>query len=178
MQVLDSTIANVSIPTIAGDLGISTGSGHWVITSFTVANGISLPLTGWLMQRFGIVRTSVFAILMFTAASFLCGIAWNLPSLLAFRVLQGAVSGPMIPGSQALLLRIFPPQLTEHWRSRSGRSRPWWRRSSGQSLAAISPTTTSWPWIFLINLPVGLLERVYLLALHSATGTRRPANCR
>jgi len=157
MQVLDSTIANVSIPTIAGDLGISTDQGTWVITSFTVANGISLPLTGWLMQRFGIVRTSVLAILMFTAASFLCGIAWNLPSLLAFRVLQGAVSGPMIPGSQALLLLIFPPQ-------RRALALAIWSITTlvapivGPILGGYISDNYSWPWIFLINVPIGLLS--------------------
>ena len=110
MQVLDSTIANVSIPTISGNLGVAPDQGTWVITSFAVANGVSVPLTGWLMQRYGVVRTFVFSVLAFTLASFLCGIAWSLPSLVAFRVLQGAVSGPMIPGSQALLIAIFPAE--------------------------------------------------------------------
>lgn len=77
MQVLDTTIANVSIPTIAGNLGVSPDQGTWVITSFAVANGISVPLTGWLMQRFGVVRTFVVSVLLFTLASFLCGIAWS-----------------------------------------------------------------------------------------------------
>src|SRR5690242_21804413 len=108
MQVLDTTIANVSIPTISGNLGVSPDQGTWVITSFAVANGISVPLTGWLMQRFGVVKTFVASVTAFTIASFLCGIAWSLPSLILFRVLQGGVSGPMIPGSQALLLSIFP----------------------------------------------------------------------
>src|ERR1700691_297381 len=81
MQVLDSTIANVSLPTIAGNLGVSTDSGTWVITSFAVANGVTVPLTGWLMGRFGVVRTFTAAVLAFTIASFLCGIAWSLPSL-------------------------------------------------------------------------------------------------
>src|SRR5262252_6372218 len=94
MQVLDSTIANVSIPTIAGNLGASTDQGTWVITSFAVANGISVPLTGWLMQRFGAVRTFAATVAAFTVASWLCGLAWNLPLLIAFRVLQGGVSGP------------------------------------------------------------------------------------
>src|SRR5712671_5746147 len=110
MQVLDTTIANVSIPTIAGYLGVSSDQGTWIITSFAVANGVSVPLTGWLMQRFGVVRTFVISIALFTIASLLCGLAWSLPSLIAFRVLQGAVSGPMIPGSQALLIMIFPPR--------------------------------------------------------------------
>ncbi|MEI9929531.1 MAG: MFS transporter [Rhizomicrobium sp.] len=109
MQVLDTTIANVSLPTIAGNLGASTDQGTWVITSFAVSNGVAVPLTGWLMQRYGVVRTFVAAVLMFTVASFLCGIAWNLNALIGFRILQGAVSGPMIPGSQALLISIFAP---------------------------------------------------------------------
>ncbi len=157
MQVLDSTIANVSIPTIAGDLGISTDQGTWVITSFTVANGISLPLAAWLMQRFGVVRTSVLAIAMFTAASLLCGIAWDLPSLLAFRVLQGAVSGPMIPGSQALLLLVFPPQ-------KRTLALAIWSITTlvapivGPILGGYISDNYSWPWIFLINVPVGILS--------------------
>src|SRR6202034_2882737 len=103
-------IANVSIPTISGDLGVSSDQGTWVITSFAVANGVSVPLTGWLMQRYGVVRTFVTSVLLFTMASFLCGVAWSLSSLIIFRVLQGAVSGPMIPGSQALLMSLFPPE--------------------------------------------------------------------
>ncbi|MDB5736577.1 MAG: emrB, partial [Sphingomonas bacterium] len=87
MQVLDGTIANVSLPTIAGNLGVSTDNGTWVITSFAVANGVTVPLTGWLMGRFGVVRTFVAAVFLFTIASFLCGIAWSLPSLIGFRIL-------------------------------------------------------------------------------------------
>src|SRR5215469_9229491 len=87
MNVLDTTIANVSIPTISGDLGVSSDQGTWVITSFAVANGVSVPLTGWLMQRFGVVRTFVASVALFTMASLLCGLAWSLPSLIVFRVL-------------------------------------------------------------------------------------------
>src|SRR5580658_6942987 len=108
MQVLDSTIANVSLPTIAGNLGASTDQSTWVITAFAVANGIGVPMTGWLMGRYGVVKTFVFSVFAFTVASFLCGVAWSLPSLIFFRILQGGVSGPMIPGSQALLISIFP----------------------------------------------------------------------
>src|SRR6202789_3591897 len=110
MQVLDSTIANVSLRTIPGNLGVSSDQGTWVITSFAVANGIGVPLTGWLMGRYGVVRTFVAPVLVFTTASLLCGLAWGLPSLIFFRILQGGVSGPMIPGSQALLISIFPPE--------------------------------------------------------------------
>jgi DHA2 family multidrug resistance protein len=94
MQVLDTTIANVSIPTIAGYLGVSSDQGTWIITSFAVANGVSVPLTGWLMRRFGVVRTFVTSVLLFTLASFLCGISGNMTELILFRVLQGGVSGP------------------------------------------------------------------------------------
>ncbi|HWK48230.1 MAG TPA: DHA2 family efflux MFS transporter permease subunit, partial [Steroidobacter sp.] len=155
MQVLDTTIANVSIPTIAGNLGASADQGTWVITSFAVANGISVPLTGWLMQRFGIVRTFAFAVLAFTVASFLCGIAWNLESLVFFRVLQGAVSGPMVPGSQALLLLLFPP-------AKKGLALALWSMTTlvapimGPMLGGWISDNATWPWIFYINIPVGI----------------------
>ena len=117
----------------------STDQGTWVITSFAVANGIGVPLTGWLMGRYGVVRTFVVSVLAFTVASFLCGIAWSLPSLIFFRVLQGGVSGPDDPGSQALLISIFPPtSAAPRWAS--GPSPPWWRRSAARSWAAIFPT--------------------------------------
>jgi DHA2 family multidrug resistance protein len=157
MQVLDTTIANVSIPTIAGNLGVSPDQGTWVITSFAVANGVSVPLTGWLMQRYGVVRTFALSVLMFTIASFLCGIAWSLPSLIAFRVLQGAVSGPMIPGSQALLIGIFPPE-------KRGAALAIWSITTlvapicGPILGGYISDNYTWPWIFLINLPVGLFS--------------------
>ncbi|HEX3139914.1 MAG TPA: MFS transporter, partial [Rhizobacter sp.] len=104
MNVLDSSIANVSIPAISGDMGVSPAQGTWVITSFGVANAISVPLTGWLTQRFGQVRLFTASILLFVLASWLCGFAPNIESLIAFRVFQGLVAGPMIPLSQTLLL--------------------------------------------------------------------------
>jgi len=155
MQVLDTTIANVSIPTIAGNLGISADQGTWIITSFAVANGVSVPLTGWLMQRFGVVRTFALSILLFTLASFLCGIAWSLPVLIVSRVLQGAVSGPMIPGSQALLLSLFPAQ-------KKGTALAIWSMTTlvapicGPILGGYISDNYPWEWIFLINVPVGL----------------------
>src|SRR6267378_3123869 len=97
MNVLDTSIANVSIPSISGDLGVSSDQGTWVITSFAVANAISVPLTGWLTQRFGQVRLFVGSVLLFVLASWLCGLAPNIESLIFFRVLQGLVAGPMIP---------------------------------------------------------------------------------
>jgi DHA2 family multidrug resistance protein len=154
--VLDTTIANVSIPTISGTLGVAADQGTWVITSFAVANGISVPLTGWLMQRYGVVRTFVFSVLAFTVASFLCGAAWSLPTLIFFRVLQGAVSGPMVPGSQALLLMLFP--------EKKGTALAIWSMTTliapimGPILGGWISDNASWPWIFFINLPVGLFS--------------------
>ena len=110
MQVLDTSIANVSIPAIAGDLAVSANQGTWVITSFAVSNAIFLPLTGWLAKRFGEVRLFVLATLLFSVASWMCGLAPNLPVLVAFRALQGAVAGPMIPLSQSLLLGSYPKE--------------------------------------------------------------------
>src|SRR4051812_44671583 len=156
MQVLDTTIANVSLPTIAGNLGVSADQGTWVVTAFAVANGASVPLTGWLMGRYGVVKTFVGSVVLFTIASFLCGISWNLPSLIAFRILQGAVSGPMIPGSQALLIMIFPA-------ARRGTALAIWSMTTlvapicGPILGGYISDNISWPWIFLINLPVGVL---------------------
>ncbi len=155
MNVLDTSIANVSIPAISGDLGVSPNQGTWIITSFAVANAISVPLTGWLTERFGQVRLFILTTLLFVVASFLCGMATSMAMLVAFRVLQGAVAGPMIPLSQTILLASYP------------------REKAGTALAMFSMTilvapvvgplmggwitdNISWPWIFFINVPVGL----------------------
>src|ERR1700722_13665256 len=108
MNVLDTSIANVSIPSVCGDLGVSSDQGTWVITSFAVANAISVPLTGWLTERVGQVRLFMASIILFVISSWMCGLAPTLPFLLASRVLQGAVAGPMIPLSQTLLLASYP----------------------------------------------------------------------
>ncbi|CAG0945253.1 Multidrug export protein EmrB [Gammaproteobacteria bacterium] len=155
MQVLDSTIANVSLPTIAGNLGVSATQGTWIVTSFAVANGVAVPLTGWLMGRFGVVRVFVASVTLFTLSSLLCGLAWDLGSLIAFRVLQGAVSGPMIPGSQTLLIAIFPP-------NRRSTALGVWSMTTligpvaGPILGGYICDNYHWSWIFLINVPVGL----------------------
>ncbi|WP_085809003.1 DHA2 family efflux MFS transporter permease subunit [Sphingomonas sp. TZW2008] len=155
MMVLDTTIANVSLPTIAGNLGVSSDNSTWIVTAFAVANGISVPLTGWLMRRFGVVRTFCVSLTLFTIASFLCGVAWDLPSLIAFRVLQGAVSGPMMPGSQALLISVFPPD------KRSTALGIWSMTTlvapiMGPILGGFISDNYHWSWIFLINVPFGI----------------------
>src|SRR3954470_21177084 len=97
MQVLDTTIANVALPTISGNLGVSPEQGTWVITSFAVSNAIALPLTGWLTQRYGQVRLFTASVVLFVLASLACGLAPSIELLILFRVIQGAVAGPMIP---------------------------------------------------------------------------------
>ena len=97
MNVLDTSIANVSIPAIAGNLGVSPAQGTWVITSFGVANAISVPLTGWLAQRIGAVRLFTTSVVLFVLSSWMCGLATSLEMLVAARVLQGLVAGPMMP---------------------------------------------------------------------------------
>jgi DHA2 family multidrug resistance protein len=157
MQVLDTTIANVSIPTIAGNLGVSSDQGTWIITSFAVANGVSVPLTGWLMRRFGVVRTFVTSVALFTVASFLCGISTNMTELILLRVVQGGVSGPIIPGSQALLLTLFPE-------NKKGTALAIWSMTTlvapicGPILGGYISDNYAWGWIFLINVPVGIFS--------------------
>jgi DHA2 family multidrug resistance protein len=159
MQVLDSTIANVSLPTIAGNLGASTDDATWVITAFAAANGVTVPLTGWLMGRFGVVRTFVVSVALFTLTSFLCGLASSLPMLVVFRLLQGAVSGPMIPGSQALLIAIFPAH-------KRALALGIWSITAlvgpvaGPILGGYICDNYRWSLIFLINVPVGLFSGV------------------
>lgn len=155
MSVLDISIANVSIPAIAGDLGVSSSQGTWIVTSFGVATAISMPLTGWMVQRLGTVRLFTLSVLLFTMMSFFCGAAPTIETLVFFRVLQGVVAGPMIPLCQALLLRSFPPE----------------RAGSALSLLALTAFAApvagpllggwltdnwSWRWIFHVNVPVGV----------------------
>ena len=116
MNVLDVSIANVSIPAIAGDLGVSPNQGTWVITSFAVSNAISVPLTGWLTQRFGQVRLFLATIVLFVISSLLCGLAPSMGMLILFRVIQGVVAGPMIPlppsGRRTASTCSRPPPIT------------------------------------------------------------------
>ncbi len=157
MNVLDSSIANVSIPAIAGDLGVSPNQGTWVITSFGVANAISVPLTGWLAQRFGAVRLFTTSILLFVLTSFLCGFAPSLELLVVFRVLQGLAAGPMIPLSQTLLLSSYPA-------AKAGTALALWGMTTlvapiaGPLLGGWITDNFTWPWIFYINVPVGLFS--------------------
>ncbi|SIT46678.1 Multidrug export protein EmrB [Paraburkholderia piptadeniae] len=155
MNVLDTSIANVAIPTISGNLGVSVDEGTWVITVFAASNAVSIPLTGWFTQRFGQIRLFVGAILGFVIASWLCGVAPSLPVLLLARVFQGAVAGPLIPLSQAILLNSWPKE-------KSSSALSLWAMTAtvgpiaGPALGGWITDSYSWSWIFYINIPVGI----------------------
>ncbi|HEX5305476.1 MAG TPA: DHA2 family efflux MFS transporter permease subunit [Dyella sp.] len=163
MQVLDTTIANVSLPTIAGNLGVSSNQSTWVITSFAVSMAIALPLTGFLTRRFGEVKLFIWCTLLFALTSFLCGISQSMGMLIVFRAIQGAVAGPMYPITQSLLISIYPPA------------------KRGMALALLAMVTVvapiagpilgglitdnySWPWIFFINVPIGIFASMVVAA--------------
>ncbi len=159
MTILDTSVTNVSIPTISGDLGVSPTQGTWIITSYSVAIAISLPLTGWLTTRFGQVRLFLASVVLFTLTSLLCGMANSLEAMVAFRVIQGLVAGPMVPLSQSLLMSTFP-------RERAGFALALWSMTAlvapviGPLLGGAISEYATWPWIFYLNVPVGIMVAV------------------
>jgi len=171
MVVLDTTIANVSVAHIAGGLGISSSEGTWVITSYAVAEAICVPLTGWLAKRFGTVRVFAFGMAGFGLFSMLCGMAWSLGSLVAFRIGQGLCGGPLMPISQTLLLRIFPKE-------RHAQATGIWAMTTivapilGPILGGTISDNWSWHWIFFINIPIAAICAFGALALLRQTETK------
>ena len=164
LVVLNTTIANVSVPTIAGNLGISSSQGTWVITSYAVAEAITVPLTGFLAKRFGAQRVFLVCYLGFAGASFLCGISHSLGMLLGMRVLMGLVGGPIMPLSQMLLLRIFPKE-------KATLATVIWAMTTligpvaGPILGGIICDSVGWPWIFHIMVPMAVVGGSALIFL-------------
>ncbi len=151
--ILDTTITNVSVPHIAGGLAISPSQGTWTITSYAVAEAITVPLTGWLASRFGTYRTLMFSLSGFALFSVLCGLARTIELLVVFRILQGLSGGPLMPLTQTLLMRIYPPE-------KMTQAMALWGVTTicapifGPLIGGYISDNWSWPWIFYINLPI------------------------
>jgi DHA2 family multidrug resistance protein len=159
MEVLDTTVVNVSLPHIAGSMSSTVEEGTWTLTSYLVANAIILPMTGWLARQFGRKRLLLAAIIGFTSASFMCGLAPNLATLIIFRVIQGAAGGTMQPLSQAIMLEAFPPE-------DRGKAMAFWALCIvtapilGPVIGGWLTDAYSWRWVFYINIPVGIISFV------------------
>jgi len=157
LEVLDTTVVNVSLPHIAGNLSATIEEVTWVLTSYLVANAIVLPMTGWLANYFGRKNLLMASVVGFTASSFLCGAAPTLPFLVLFRVIQGLCGGALQPISQAVLLEAFPPE-------GRGKAMGFWGLGIvvapvlGPVFGGWLTDSYSWRWVFYINLPVGILS--------------------
>jgi DHA2 family multidrug resistance protein len=164
MEVLDITIVNVSVPHIAGSLGVSPQEGTWAISSYSLASAIMQPLSGWIGRQFGEVRAFCVSVLLFVAMSILCGLATSMPMLVVGRLLQGAGSGPMVALSLSLLLNNYPNE-------KKGLALALWAMTVviapifGPILGGYLTDNYSWPWIFYINVPVGVLAAIVTWAL-------------
>ncbi|WP_430389388.1 DHA2 family efflux MFS transporter permease subunit [Dyella sp. 20L07] len=164
MEVLDMTIVNVAVPHISGSLGVSASEGTWTISSYSLASAIMQPLTGWIARRFGEVRTFVTSVFLFVVFSMLCGLATSMPMLVFARLMQGAGSGPMVALSLTLLLSSYP-------KAKQGIALALWAMTVvvapifGPILGGWLTDNFSWPWIFYINLPVGILAGVITWSL-------------
>src|SRR6266508_1064153 len=156
MEVLDTTVVNVSLPHIASSMAATTEEATWTLTSYLVANAIILPMTGWLAGRFGRKRLLLMAVTGFTAASFLCGLAPSLGFLIIFRIIQGACGGGLQPLSQAVLLESFPAE-------KRGQAMAFWALGIvvapmlGPVAGGWLTDNYSWRWVFYINVPIGVI---------------------
>jgi MFS transporter, DHA2 family, multidrug resistance protein len=161
MEVLDTTVVNVSLPHIAGNLSSTNEEATWALTSYLVANAIVLPMTGWLANFFGRKRLLIGSVTGFTLASFFCGFSPSLPFLIFFRVIQGATGGGLQPLSQAIMLEVFPPR-------ERGKAMAFWALGIvvapmlGPVLGGWLTDNFSWRWVFYINIPIGLLALVMI----------------
>jgi len=174
MNILDLTIVNVAVPTMAGYFAVTPTQATWIITSYAVAEAIMLPLAGFFAGRYGEVRTFVAGTMLFTLASLLCAASITFPMLLAARVLQGVFGASMIPLSQTLLTTIYPPH-------KRGLALVIWAMTTviapiaGPLSGGWLTDNFSWHWIFLINLPVGLLVGMSVASLLAGRDAIQPA---
>ncbi|HEX4173403.1 MAG TPA: DHA2 family efflux MFS transporter permease subunit, partial [Acetobacteraceae bacterium] len=164
MEIMDISIANVSLPHIAGDLSSSQNESTWVLTSYLVTNAIVMPISGWLSNRFGRKRFFLTCIIGFTIASLLCGLAPNLASLIALRALQGAAGGGLQPSGQAILADSFPPEKRGMASAVYGIAAVV-APTVGPTLGGWITDNYEWRWIFLINVPVGIALVFLVMAL-------------
>src|SRR2546423_1632434 len=161
MEVLDTTVVNVSLRHIAGSMSSTTDEATWTLTSYLVANAIILPMTGWLANQFGRKRLLLGSVMGFTIASFFCGFAPNLPFLIIFRVIQGATGGGLQPLSQAILMESFPPK-------DRGKAMGFWGLGIvvapmlGPVLGGWLTDNYSWRWVFYINIPIGIIALIMI----------------
>src|SRR5882672_718422 len=143
------------MPTVSGDLGVSTTEGTWIITAYAVAEAITVPLTGWLARRFGQVRLFTWSVVAFVAFSICCGLSRSVGALVLFRILQGLAGGPLIPLSSTLMLAVFP-------KNKANVALALWGMMTvvapifGPILGGLISDTWSWPWVFYINIGFGL----------------------
>src|SRR3974390_1418061 len=164
MEVLDTTIANVALRYIAGGLSAPVTDSEWVITSYLAANAIVLPISGWLSSRLGRRNYFLASIAVFTLASALCGMAWSLQALIAFRILQGFAGGGLQPSSQGILLDAFPPE-------KQGTAMTLFGMAAllapvvGPTLGRYITDNYGWEWIFYLNVPVGLVALIFCQAV-------------
>ncbi|HXN30289.1 MAG TPA: DHA2 family efflux MFS transporter permease subunit, partial [Polyangiaceae bacterium] len=159
MEVLDTSIANVSLPHIAGSLSVSQDESTWVLTSYLVSNAVVLPISGWISTKVGRKRFYMTCVALFTISSFLCGLAPNLGALIFFRVMQGVGGGGLGPSEQAILADTFPP-------ARRGMAMAVYGMAVvlapaiGPTLGGFITDNFDWRWVFFINVPVGITSLV------------------
>lgn len=156
MEIVDTSVANVALPHMQGSLNAGTDEVTWVLTSYLVSNAVVLPMTGWLARMFGRKRFLITCIILFTMASFMCGAAPTLGTLIFFRVLQGAAGGALIPMSQAIMMETFPPYQQGMAMAIFGVG-AMFGPIIGPALGGWITDNLSWRWIFYINIPIGIV---------------------